>query len=77
MERRNPERIYCVWTAFFPLFDLNDILEREWWLMYHLKLGFNDIQSMPWDELEWFYNRHNQHLIDMEREQNEANGVFG
>ena len=77
MERRLPELISCDWKITFLRFELTEILEREWWLMYLLKLGFNDIQSMPWDELEWFYNRHNQHLIDMEREQNEANGIFG
>ena len=77
MERRNPENLHYHWRTFFPRFDLNDVLEREWWLMYHLKLGFNDIQSIPWDELDWLYNRHNQHLIELEQQQNEANGVFG
>jgi hypothetical protein len=45
---------------------LNDILEREWWLMHHLNLGYQDICSMPWEYFEWFYNRHTQHLIDLE-----------
>jgi len=40
-------------------------------------MGFNDIQTIPWDELEWLYHRHTQHLIDLEQQQNEQNGVFG
>lgn len=59
------------------MFDLNDILEREWWLMYHLKLGYEDVISMPWDYFEWFHNRHSQHLIDLEKEQKEAMNKFG
>ena len=77
MERRNPESLHYRWRTFFPQFDLNDVLEREWWLIYHLKLSFTDIQNIPWDELDWLYNRHNQHLIELEQKQNAENGVFG
>lgn len=77
MERRNPESLHYHWRTFFPRFDLNDVLEREWWLIYHLKLSFTDIQNIPWDELDWLYNRHNQHLIELEQKQNAENGVFG
>jgi predicted protein tyrosine phosphatase len=44
-------------------------MEREWWLMRHLNLGFNDIESMPWDQFEWFHDRHVQHLIDLQKKQ--------
>lgn len=77
MERRNPESLHYRWRTFFPRFDLNDVLEREWWLIYHLKLSFTDIQNIPWDELDWLYNRHNQHLIELEQKQNAENGIFG
>jgi hypothetical protein len=59
------------------LFDSNDILEREWWLMNHLKLGYQDIETIPWEEVEWFYNRHTQYLIDIQKEQNEKRNKFG
>ncbi|MGN1393981.1 MAG: hypothetical protein ACI4V7_08145 [Succinivibrionaceae bacterium] len=45
--------------------------------MYHLKLGYQDVANMPWEYVEWFYNRHTQHLIDIEQEQNEKYNKFG
>lgn len=45
--------------------------------MYHLKLGYEDVVTMPWDYFEWFHNRHAQHLIDLEKEQKEAMNKFG
>jgi hypothetical protein len=45
--------------------------------MNQLKLGYQDIQTMPWEYVEWFYNRHTQYLIDLEKERNEAQNKFG
>jgi hypothetical protein len=64
-------------TTFFPHFDINEILEREWWLMHHLNLGYNDIESMPWEYFDWFYDRHLQHLIDEDKKRNEQENKFG
>ena len=49
-------------------FNINDILEREWWLMYHLHIGYNDIENMSWEYVEWFYNRQVQEIIDKTKE---------
>lgn len=36
--------------------------------MQQLKLGYNDIKNMPWEYVEWFYDRQCKHLIDKEQE---------
>ena len=77
MERRLPELISCDWKTFFPRFELTDILEREWWLMDNLHLGYNDLQSMPWEFVDWYYNRHIQHLVDKRKAREEQNNHFG
>jgi len=41
--------------------------------MHHLRLGYQDIVNMPWEHVEWFYNRHTQYLVDLEKEQEEQN----
>ena len=70
--------MYQPWRTFFPRFNINDVLEREWWLMYQLKLGYNDICSMPWEYVEWFYNRQIQQLVDLEQAQEKAKGnIYG
>ena len=38
--------------------------------MHNLNLGYTDIESMPFEHLEWYYQRHLQYLIDLEKEQN-------
>lgn len=45
--------------------------------MHHLKIGYNDIMEMPWEYVEWFYDRHSQYLIDLEQAQNEQINRFG
>lgn len=45
--------------------------------MYHLKLGYHDINNIPWEYIEWFYNRHTQYLVDLEKEENEKFNRFG
>lgn len=45
--------------------------------MLHLKVGYSDLQDMPWEYLDWFYNRHTQYLVDLEKEQNEPLHKFG
>ena len=62
--------------TFFLRFDLNDVLEREWWLMRQLKQGYNDIENMPWEYVEWFYNRQTQYLINLEKAKQEAQNKF-
>ena len=76
MERRVPELIFSLRKTFFPLLDINDILEKEWWLMRHLKLGYHDIDEMPWEYIEWLYNRHSQFLIDEQKKRDEQNNKF-
>lgn len=39
--------------------------------MNNLKIGYNDLCNMPWEYIEWFYNRHIQYLIDQEKKRNE------
>lgn len=55
---------------------MNDILEREWWLMHHLNIGYNDICEMPWDYFEWFYDRQVQFLVDEEKKRAEQQNKF-
>ena len=57
MERRALEHIFLLLRTFFPLIDVNDILEKEWWLMTHLKLGYLDLESMPLEYMDWLYDR--------------------
>ena len=45
--------------------------------MDHLKLGYLDIQSMPWEYFDWIYRRHMQYLIDEEQKRNEQYNMFG
>jgi len=77
VERRLPELISCDWKTFFPRFELTDILEREWWLMANLHMGYNDIKEMPWEFVDWFYNRHIQDLVDKKKARDEQNNHFG
>lgn len=76
MERRLLDLIFYVWKITFPRFNLNDILEREWWLMHNLNLGYQDIQTMPWEFIEWFYNKHVQYLVDKQKASQEQRGHF-
>lgn len=43
--------------------------------MHNLKLSYTDICEMPWEYIEWFYNRHIQYIVDKEKKQNEENGI--
>lgn len=47
--------------------------------MQQLKLGYNDIKTMPWEYVEWFYDRQCKHLIDKEQAQQQGQraGKFG
>lgn len=45
--------------------------------MHHLGLGYNDIESMPWEYFNWFYERHAQHLIDLQEQQNQQQISLG
>lgn len=38
--------------------------------MNQLHISYRDLQEMPWEYVDWFYNRHSQYLIDLEEEQN-------
>ena len=44
--------------------------------MRNLNLGYQDLQSMPWEYQEWFYNRHLQFLIDQEQAMNQQRGIY-
>jgi len=44
--------------------------------MDRLHVSFMDICNMPFDQFEWFYNRHNQHLIDLQKERDEQQNKF-
>ena len=45
--------------------------------MDNLHLGYNDLQSMPWEFVDWYYNRHIQHLVDKRKAVEEQNNHFG
>lgn len=38
-------------------------------------MGYEDLMKMPWETLDWIYNRHVQELIDLQKKKNEANGI--
>ena len=44
-------------------------------MMQNLHLGYNDICTMPWEYIEWFYNRHIQYLVDQEKKLNEEQQI--
>lgn len=43
--------------AFFPVISINDILEREYFLISQLRLSYSDVDSMPLEYMEWFYRK--------------------
>ena len=51
----------------FPLFDMSSILEQMWYLIKEVGFTYNDINQMPFEELEWFYNREIQYQVDMQK----------
>ena len=75
MEKRRFGSILCLSKISFPQYSLNDILEREWWIINNLKIGYNDLCNMPWEYIEWFYNRHIQYLVDQEKKRNEQQQI--
>lgn len=40
-------------------------------------MGYNDIKEMPWEFVDWFYNRHIQSLVDKKKARDEQNNHFG
>ena len=48
----------------FPLLSLNSILEREYFLITQLHLGYNEVENMPLEFTEWFYKRRVQDIVD-------------
>jgi len=53
------------------LFNENDINERIYWLIYQLHMDYETIVNMPWETVDWLYNRHVQQLIEMQKQQEE------
>ena len=44
--------------TFFPLIQVNDILEREYYLITKVGLSYTEIEHMPLEYVEWFYRKH-------------------
>lgn len=42
--------------------------------MTHLKLGYSDLENMPIEELDWFYERELKEIIDRQKEQRQMQG---
>ena len=53
----------------FPWIDVNSLLERCWWLIKELGIGYDDLMMMPLEELDWFYDRQVQYEIDKQQAQ--------
>lgn len=44
--------------------------------MRNLGISYQDLQQMPWEYQEWFYNRQLQFFIDQEQEMNKQRGIY-
>ena len=58
------------------MFSETDINERIYWLMQNLNMDYNTIINSPWENLDWLYRRHLQHLIDQEKQRNAKSNKF-
>ncbi len=36
-------------------------------------MSYDDIVNMPWETVDWLYNRHVQQLIEMQKQQEDQN----
>lgn len=59
----------CNWLISFPLISINDILEREYFLIVNLHLSYSDIENMPLEYMEWFYRKYQDELLQMQAEE--------
>lgn len=39
-------------------------------------MSYRDLQEIPWEYLEWLYNRQIQFLVDQEQAMNQQRGIY-
>ena len=44
--------------------------------MHHMHMSYGDIQEMPWEYLDWFYDRQIQELAELKKKQAEKNHQY-